>query len=66
MKCPRCNQKTYVNDTREKGGLTRRQRLCAHCGFSFLTYEVEVRTIAREAPGLMRIILEEDKNDKKD
>lgn len=62
MKCPRCNEKTYVNDSRERGGIVYRNRLCAKCGLSFFTYEVERLTIAKEAPKLMEFIRKEENN----
>jgi len=42
MKCPRCDEKTHVIDSRKKNGI-RRRRECTKCKYRFTTREkVEV------------------------
>lgn len=40
MKCPVCDEKTKVVDSREKGWRTKRKRICKKCGHSFFTVEL--------------------------
>jgi len=39
MKCPNCNGKTCVKNSRTFGKLVTRQRTCLSCGTRFVTHE---------------------------
>lgn len=39
MKCPKCGNKTGVDDTRPYHQIVERRRVCKKCGHSFITFE---------------------------
>ena len=42
MTCPKCgSEQTKVSNTRERGGLTQRQRTCMNCRWIWMTVEVD-------------------------
>ena len=67
MKCPKCGQKTYVRDVRDTGIITRRDRSCAKCGFSFRSYELDSKTLGMvmRRPEVMSALFKEGKNSEK-
>lgn len=47
MKCPRCDSKTSIKDTREKGDAIRRRHACPACGYRFSSIEITNEAYAK-------------------